>query len=329
MFKSAVIKLTLWYVVLALSLSLSFSGILFYFAHNEIKEGLDRQYNELTINEKDTVRSPRIISANLKESTQHLTADFMLLNVVVVIGASFFGYILAKRTLKPIEEAHDALNRFSMEASHELKTPLTSIRAATETVLITNDTVNYQKTLQDNLEDINKLDRLTSYLLQVAQNGYDVPHSLNESMNIKTLIMESIKSHQTLIKKHNLKIIKDLQPLQIEANYFSLNQLVNIILDNAIKYNQKNGTIIIATKTEKAKLLIRIEDSGIGINKSDLKNIYNLFYRSKHSSQLNGFGVGLYLAHQIVARHKGKIDIKSKVNKGTVVQVWLPLKPKR
>src|ERR1035438_8663009 len=129
MFKSATLKLTLWYVLIVMVLSLLFSGVLYHFTTHELSEGLDDQYHQIISNDHDGDNYRYISTSELDTRSKHLILEMVYFNIVVLLGASISSYALARRTLRPIEEAHQAQIRFTAEASHELRTPLTAMKA--------------------------------------------------------------------------------------------------------------------------------------------------------------------------------------------------------
>lgn len=324
MFKSAVLKLTLWYVILALSLSLVFSTALYLFTNNEIKEGLRHQYSELTKSETDHVKSPSIVGEEVQISSGHLILDFLYLNIGVLVLSSLIGYFLAKRTLKPIKEAHIAQVRFSEEASHELKTPLTSLKIATELALIkpkenSNEIIS---TLKDNLKDINTLENLINYLLLVARGEKEDQFEEINSVNIASQAIENVS---LLAKSKKIKIETKISKIDFKASKFKMIQLLSILLDNAIKYSPVKTKILLSITKYKNQIVIKIKDQGSGIDKSEISHIFDRYYRSKNSKNKNGFGLGLSMAKEIVKKHKGTIEVESKLNKGTSFIIRIPL----
>ena len=334
MFKSAVYKLTFFYVVLAISLSLFFSVALFYFAHTELKEGLSRQYNELTLKESDSsLRSYRVVNEGLNQASNHLLLDFIYLNVSVLVLSALIGYFLAKRTLRPIQASLLNQTRFAEEASHELKTPLTAIKASSEAELMTNkkNISGYRKLVQANIKDIDKLQELINYLLEIAKEGNIKPENM-EKLEIETLINDVLETLQSKADQKQIKIFKDISKTKFRGDKTAIRQLLIIILDNAIKYSKEEKTIEIYSKPQNNNLLIRIKDYGIGISSNELKHVFERFYQAPKQGSSNksfeGFGLGLFIAREIVKKHSGKITINSKDgdNSYTVIEVLLPLK---
>lgn len=327
MFKSALIRLTLWYVLLIMSLSLVFSGVLYHFSTEELTEALHNQYLVLKDNDKDDQTNVSTYELNVR--SHQLLDNLIYFNIVVLVGSCLISYFLAKRTLQPIEAAHRAQIRFTADASHELRTPLTAMKADTEATLMkeSNDPALLRETLQANLEDIESLDKLTDHLVEVSR--YDSKTTINkEKLELNQIIDEVIKQFDHQVQAKKLLIKTQTPATEIYGEAHGIRQLLTIILDNAVKYSNKNGTITIKLQKSHKYIIISVKDNGIGIPKADLPHIFERFYRSNNVDQsklkTKGYGLGLPLAKEIVERHNGSINIQSGPETGTIVTVKLP-----
>ncbi len=327
MFKSALIRLTLWYVLLIMSLSLVFSGVLYHFSTEELTEALHNQYLVLKDNDKDDQTNVSTYELNVR--SHQLLDNLIYFNIVVLVGSCLISYFLAKRTLQPIEAAHRAQIRFTADASHELRTPLTAMKADTEATLMkeSNDPALLRETLQANLEDIKSLDKLTDHLVEVSR--YDSKTTINkEKLELNQIIDEVIKQFDHQVQAKKLLIKTQTPATEIYGEAHGIRQLLTIILDNAVKYSNKNGTITIKLQKSHKYIIISVKDNGIGIPKADLPHIFERFYRSNNVDQsklkTKGYGLGLPLAKEIVERHNGSINIQSGPETGTIVTVKLP-----
>lgn len=325
MFRSATFKLTLWYVLLATGLSLVFSIVTYHLSTTEIEEALNRQYTNLTADE--TIDDTLLPSSELDRHAQHLLGELVWFNGFVIIGASIGGYFLARRTLRPIEDAHKAQVRFTAEASHELRTPLAAMKADTEVALMEKGlSTNARNTLKGNLSDIERLEGLTSYLLDIARYK-NKPTKHTAPVNMDEIVQDAIKQTSHAANKKHIKIEQHIQPAQVIGEQQALSQLVTIVLDNAIKYSHNKGNIIIKLRTAN-EVILSITDNGIGIPSADLPNIFAPFFRSSNTQTskdyTNGYGLGLPLAHEIVKAHGGTIHISSTEAVGTTVTIKLP-----
>jgi signal transduction histidine kinase len=330
MFKSATIKLTLWYVLLVMGLSILFSGALYHFSTHELAEGLRNQYKTLASNDNDGDDRNYVPTQELDARSQHLLQDLIYFNVFVFFGSSIASYALARRTLAPIEAAHQAQLRFTAEASHELRTPLTAMKADTEATLMQKSpgSAVLRRTLQDNLRDIEKLEKLANHLLEISRYKNEVAPA-REDINLETVIQEALRQLRQSIRANHLKVKVKSISVRVSGDQQGLTQLITIVLDNAIKYSQPKGVISVTLKSANKYATIKVEDEGIGIRAEDLPHIFERFYRAQNAvtkkKDVVGYGLGLSLAKEIAELHGGSIEVKSKENKGTALSIKLPL----
>jgi len=340
MFKSARIKLTAWYLLIIMLISIAFSLFIHNFLVLELnrfaliqKTRIERRLSE----ERHFIIDPNIpippyVDPELFEETKNrITIILVLLNAVIFIFSGGTGYVLAGRTLKPIRDMVDEQNRFVSDASHELRTPLTSLKTAME-VALRNDTFNIKeaKTLiKENILEVNKLELLSGSLLRLSEVQQTIQNNPFQEVPFDLVIKEAIQKIHILAKAKEIIITNQTKQTKVLGDKNSLIELFVILLDNAVKYSQKQSTIVISDRKMNDSIEIVIKDSGIGIAQKDLQRIFDRFYRADSARQkkdLGGFGLGLSIAKEIVSRHQGNIFVNSKVDKGTEVHIVLPVK---
>lgn len=328
MFKSALIKLTLWYVVLLMTFSLAFSVVMYHFSINELNEGLDKQYKALTVTEQHNDVGINIPRKESSEPAEQLLVVFIYFNLIVFICSTIISYFLAKKTLRPIEKAHQSQLRFTAHASHELRTPLAAIRADTESVLMdsNSDKDILAKTLRANLRDVQKLEKLTSHLLELAKYQ-STERAVKETVDISRIIEQSLAQIRRTKTGRSRKIEYKKIKVLVNGDPIALQLLISILIDNAIKYSYKNSIIKVAIKQQAKTLEIYITNQGKGIDDETLPLVFEPFYRAHGSinNSSNGYGLGLSLAKQIVELHLGSISLYSKPKQETTVKVSLPI----
>lgn len=328
MFKSAIVKLTFWYVLLAVVLSLAFSVVVYHLSTEELDEALNQQYRSLVTTDDHDGDNIPLPSITIQRHSKHLLGELVWFNVIVISGSCFIGYFLARRTLKPIEQAHKAQVRFTAEASHELRTPLAAMRADTEVALMEKGLTSKTKhTLQGNLKDIGRLEQLTTNLLDISQyqNG-SVPKFV--VLDLDDLTHQAMKQLIHKAEQKRITFQSVIQPVQVMGEQRTLEQLIIIILDNAVKYSHENGIVSVSLKTNSTSAILTIKDKGVGVPANDLPHIFEHFYRSQNTTKANhasGYGLGLPLAQEIIKAHGGRIEIKSRENRGTTVIISLPV----
>jgi two-component system, OmpR family, sensor histidine kinase CiaH len=336
MFQSARIKLTAWYLFIITLISISFSVVVYKILTSELDRvqrmqqyRVEHRYDEEII----ISRSTRPIDEELIEETKHrLILILMLINFGIIGISAVAGYFLAGRTLLPIRKNLDEQNRFITDASHELRTPITSLKTSTEVFLRDkkHSLKEADNLFESNLEEINNLQTITNNLIKLAQ--YQKPNQIiAENLLVRDLVDESIKKVSNLASHKNIKLKKQLKEFSLVGEKQSLTEVLVILLDNAIKYSPKNSTITIKSIKSHNLAMIEITDQGIGIDKADIDHLFDRFYRadkSRTKTDIKGYGLGLSIAREIIDRHSGVIKVKSKVNKGSTFTILLPVKRK-
>lgn len=350
MFHTARIKLTAWYLVIIMAISLSFSTIIFFGFGREVDRGFRRLELILKAKELDIPLPRQIpsgplgkIDPRLEELGKELVFDqvhltqmrlgnhLIILNLVILATSSIASYFLAGKTLKPIEVAMEEQKRFVSDASHELKTPLTALKTSIEVALRQKkmSPKEAEEILRSNLEEIDNLSLLSNNLLKLSQYQQGNGNLNFKSTNIKKMIEAAKNKITPLAKEKNIDIKADLKRQSAEVEKESLENMILILLDNAIKYTPKRGLVEITNKRVGKNLIISVKDNGMGIKKKDLPHIFDRFYRvdqSRNKSKVPGFGLGLSLAKKIVEIHKGTITVNSKPKEGTTFTIKLPTK---
>ncbi len=325
MFKSAIVKLTAWYLLSTLTLSLIFSIVIYKFSINEINEALHNQYLVTEFPKGTNFDQFNYHSQALIRSHQ-LLGELIYFNLVVLVLASFLSFMLAKKTLRPIREAHEDQIKFTAEASHELRTPISAMKADTESVLMMHNPDNklLKDTLEANLTDLSKLELLTNHLLDIARYRSIASHEI-VSIDLEKLILELKDDFKHRLKEKGIKLELKAIKITVKSDILSVRLLISIILDNAIKYSLPNSVITIEISHNKNFIEIAIIDTGVGISVEALKHIFEPFYRSKSidDKSNSGFGLGLTLANDIAKLLKGKLELDSNLGTGTTVKILL------
>lgn len=334
MFASARFKLTAWYLLMIMLVSAFFSVVIYANVDRELVR-LERIQEESRIRAEDyfgyapPARVTTIIEESLiDEARQNLLWDLAILNACIFLIAGWAGYFLAGRTLNPIRNVLDMQARFLGDASHELKTPLTSLRAEIEIFLRANkkSIPSTVKILKSNLEEVVRLQKLTDSIMELSmleKIGTSIPF---ETIELTEIVKKAIDNVSKLSMSKNIRINSKIGKARIEGHKKSLIELFTILLDNAIKYSNKGSKVALHSKNKQDFFDITVSDNGTGIDKVDLAHIFERFYRAdKSRSAKSGYGLGLSIAKEIVDLHKGTISVKS-TDKGSAFTVTLPKK---
>lgn len=217
-------------------------------------------------------------------------------------------------------------------ASHELKTPITSMKlylGSLENSLKTYKDTKAKKTLRNISHQTDRLQELVSDLLDVSRLQTGKLKFLKENFRLDTLIENTIESLQGTTK-HQKIIFSKKQAITIYADKFRIEQVITNLITNAVKYSPPNTDILITLQKEKTKAIVDIKDLGIGIIKEQQKRIFDRLYQVSEPKEKTfpGLGIGLFICKQIIKRHKGTIWVESEKGKGSTFSFSLPLSVK-
>lgn len=331
MFHSAAIRLTVWYLVIVMSLSIGTSFALYHVSSNHLEDNARRQvgYFRGLLGPQSAAEFADLRQKQLEEDRRQLKGNLIIFNLLVLAGGGGVSYGLARRTLRPIEEALESQMRFSADASHELRTPLTAIQTENEVALRNSALTKSEaiELLKSNLEEASKLKVLSEGLLTLAHTGGD--EDLTNTLSVKELVMKASEriSKAARLRKINVSLPAKVADISIKGNEQKLVDLLVILLDNAVKYSPQGSSVKIGVKNHGKYVDISVTDEGQGIKKAELPNIFERFYRADHSrskQKAPGYGLGLAIAKKIAGQHGGVIEVRSAVGKGSVFTVRLP-----
>lgn len=240
--------------------------------------------------------------------------------------------LLSKFALKSIQEAWQRQLDFTADASHELRTPLAVMQTNLEIVLDNKEeTVSSQMIWLDNVMYENKrMATLVGDLLTLSRADTNEQMLNLETFDLAEMIEETLKPYYPIGEKQEVEIVfnnKLENTLDFYGDKKRIQQLIIILIDNALKYMDRSGKIIVEVKIKGKKIELQVKDTGKGINKDELKKIFNRFYRVDKASsrKKGGSGLGLAIAKWIVEGHKGTIEVKSEIDKGTNFKIKLPM----
>ncbi|MGN8070780.1 cell wall metabolism sensor histidine kinase WalK [Mucilaginibacter sp. SG564] len=220
-------------------------------------------------------------------------------------------------------------NDFIAMASHELKTPLTSLKAYTQLLVSKAQKAGddfFISALEKSENQINKMSRLIHGFLDMSKIESGKLKLNIQSFDMNELVVE-IMADKVLIAPDHVLSFKSKQSIQITADREKIAQVISNFISNAVKYSPKGSAITIVVKKHNEDLKVSVKDAGIGLKKSDQQTVFQRFYRVEDESTrgLSGFGIGLYLSAEIIRLHHGKIAVESEEGKGSEFYFLLPL----
>jgi PAS domain S-box-containing protein len=221
---------------------------------------------------------------------------------------------------------------FISMASHELKTPITSMKGYVQILqsMYEDSEDDFLKKSLDRVSiQIEKLISIIADLLDVSKIRSGSLTFQKQNFEINKLIKETIDELLVIYPLHKI-IFTHGKDLRVFADRDRIGQVLINLITNAIKYSPKNGDIIITSKVNQKSVMISVKDEGIGIEKNYQQKIFERFYRVEGKSEKTfpGFGIGLFIASEIVRRHKGSIGVESEPGKGARFYFSLPLAKK-
>jgi signal transduction histidine kinase len=331
MFRSATFKLTMWYLAIIVAISVLFSIVLYHYATAELARGLDRESQRIFTQFPVFHNSPLLRpSLDFDEAAHRLLLRLAAFNLLVFITAGLASYLLAKRTLSPIELAHAQQQRFTADVSHELRTPLTALRMESEVALLNHKATSQELrgTLTSNLEEVAKLEALINSLLRLTRlEEAELRHNFTVIPSSE-ILTEAMASVQKQAERRTITITPQLSECTLIGDQHSLVQLFVLLLDNAIKYSPEGSSLSLTCSHNAKTATIQIVDSGIGIEPEALTHIFERFYRadsSRNKTQTEGYGLGLSIAKMIADIHGADITLASQPGVGTTATVRLPI----
>lgn len=229
---------------------------------------------------------------------------------------------------------NDMRKEFVADVSHELKTPLTSIKGFSETLLAGVDDketeMHFLKIINDNA---NRMENLVQDLLTLSKYDKKIEKNNITEFDLGELTKQCVEKFEIEVKKKNQKMecYVTANVPKVLADKDGIERVITNIISNSVKYTQDGGKIDVYVGFVHSDAYVKIKDNGIGIPKKDLSRIYERFYRvDKARSRMNGgTGLGLSIAKEIIEQNKGSINIKSEEGKGTEVVIKIPLKEEK
>ncbi len=347
MFRSARVKLTYWYVLIIFCVSTLFSTALYFSFVRELERGLSRTQLRVLAQERGIVLPEylserlekldpglqqalkrQILDQELKEAKHTIKFHLLVINGIILVFSAGAGYLLAGKTLRPIQIAMEEQRRFVADASHELRTPITALKTSLEVFGLSKkpSLKEAQELIEDNLDEVKNLERLVTKLLELATY-----QSSRKQLHLSTVVLadfveKTTKKFNAVFTEKEITFSTKITLTKAQFDADKIKELITILLDNASKYTPQKGTVELTIQKRLRDVQIMVADSGSGISGKDRERLFDRFFRADvaRSRRAGGFGLGLSVAKEIVELHGGTISAQESKLGGAAFVVNLP-----
>lgn len=267
-----------------------------------------------------------------------------LISYIEKITDGFLGEKFTIKSYTEIEEVVDSINHmttkletlessrqeFVSNVSHELKTPITSIKVLADSLLQQEDAPAelYREFLTDINDEIERENKIITDLLSLVKLDKTSGELNIESIKINELLEQILRRIKPIAAKRNIELIlESYRPVVAEVDEVKLSLAINNLIENAVKYNFDNGWVRVSLNADHKFFYIKVSDSGVGIPEDEQENVFERFYRvdKARSRETGGTGLGLSITRNAILMHRGAIKIYSKEQEGTTFTVRIPL----
>lgn len=271
---------------------------------------------------EDAIKLNRFSKFDIKERNMDIE-----INVIPILNNKNISALIKFEDVTDIRKVEIEKQDFFINASHELKTPLTSILGYSELLINMSAKDKNENKKTDFIKRINaealRMKELVLNMLTLSRMEANWQETIDEKIDLKDIILNVFESNKIKSQKRNINIELDIESAIIIANKEKITEVVNNLVDNAIKYTDDGGEIKIILKNNKDKAIFTVKDNGCGIENKYLNRIFERFFRVKNEKYLKvqGTGLGLTIVKNICAHYNADIYINSEENKGTEISV--------
>jgi two-component system OmpR family sensor kinase len=227
-----------------------------------------------------------------------------------------------------LKDAFQRINQFSIDVSHELKTPLTILKGETEVTLRKDrENEDYRKLLKSHLEEVDRMTRIVDDLLLLSKADSEEIRLNIEDIALRDLVVDICMDMKIFADNKGIElIVSELEDVRLKGDELKLRRMLWNVVQNGIKYTQKGGKVEISSYVNNGYVWIDVKDNGVGISEKDMKYIFDRFYRGDKSRRReSGSGLGLSISKWIAEAHRGVIEVKSRPLEGSLFSIKLPI----
>jgi heavy metal sensor kinase len=218
------------------------------------------------------------------------------------------------------------MKQMTEDIAHDLRSPITRIRGTAEMALTTGKDINdYEAAAASTVEDCDRLLEMINTMLYISGAEARAEKISKEEVNIARVICDACELFRPVAEDQGVSLVAQVGPeLRVRGDLQDLQRLVANLIDNAVNYTPPPGVITVSAQENQRRVVIRVDDTGIGISPDEIPRIFTRFYRCDRSRSRPGVGLGLSLVQAIVQAHRGEISVSSTPNVGTTFPVILP-----
>lgn len=232
--------------------------------------------------------------------------------------------------LSQLQRIENSRQEFVSNVSHELKTPITSMKVLADSLIMQEDVPAeiYKEFMQDIASEIERENKIITDLLALVKMDKSASELNVSNVNINDLLEVLLKRLRPLASQRNIEIVfESFRPVSAEVDETKISLAFSNLIENAIKYNYEDGWIRVSLNADHKYFYVKVSDSGVGIPEDCIDNIFDRFYRvdKARSRETGGTGLGLAITRNVILLHKGAIKVHSKEKEGTVFTVRIPL----
>ncbi len=235
-----------------------------------------------------------------------------------------------RRTIRKLKAVDQSRQEFVSNVSHELKTPITSIRVLADSLMGMEEVPIelYQEFMQDISDEIDRESKIIDDLLSLVKMDKSAAEMNISQVSINELLGLILKRIRPIAQKRNIELIlESIREVSAEVDEVKLSLALNNLVENAVKYNVEDGWVRVTLDADHKYFYVRVSDSGIGIPEEFQEHIFERFYRvdKARSRETGGTGLGLAITKSVIIMHQGNIKVESSQGKGTTFTVRIPL----
>lgn len=224
----------------------------------------------------------------------------------------------------------DSRQEFVSNVSHELKTPLTSMKVLADSINSMGDAPVelYKEFMADIGNEIDRETKIINDLLSLVKMDKSAGDLNVSNVNINELLEQILKRLKPIAERQNVELVlESFRPVSADVDEVKITLAITNLIENAIKYNRQDGWVHVSLNADHQYFYLKVEDSGIGIPEDSLEHIYERFYRvdKSHSREIGGTGLGLAITRNAILMHRGAIKVFSTEGEGTIFNVRIPL----